>query len=135
MPNCSDNDLMLIQKLANDIYEYMSDDGQNYAHKQIQTMRKKCTQLNEWFEQVLKMLNPLIAEYSKLKSEFEFKSDALKRERIRLLQQKVKEKMGKNVNMNVIDIVPDKEKTNLSLILSPLKSKLIVVVILKLKTN
>lgn len=61
MPNCSDNDLSMLQKLANDIYEYMSDDGQTYAYKLIQTMRKKCTQLNEWFEQVLKMLNPLVS--------------------------------------------------------------------------
>lgn len=62
-----------------------------------------------------------------MKSEFEQKSDALKRERIRLLQKKVKEKMGKNLNINVIDMVSGKESTNLSLILSP-QPKLIVVV-------
>jgi hypothetical protein len=46
------------------------------------------------------------------------------------LQQKVKEKIGKNVNMNVIDMVSDndKEKTNLSLILGSFKSNLILVV-------
>ncbi len=46
------------------------------------------------------------------------------------MQQKVKEKIGKNVNMNVIDMVSDndKEKTNLSLILGSFKSNLILVV-------
>jgi len=43
-----------------------------------------------------------VSEYTKVKKEFEIKSDQLKIERIRLLQQKVREKVGKSVNMHMI---------------------------------
>lgn len=60
MPHCTDDDLNHLQNLANEIYEYMSDEGQSYFHREIQMMRKKSAQLNEWFEQVVKMFVPLV---------------------------------------------------------------------------
>ena len=43
----------------------------------------------------------LVVDYSKVKIDFDQKSKALKMERIRLLQEKIKEKTGKDVKINL----------------------------------
>lgn len=60
LPFWTDDDLNLLQHFANEIYEYMSDDGHYYFLKEVQKMRKKCAKLNEWFESVVKMFVPLV---------------------------------------------------------------------------
>ena len=59
-PYLTEDDLAHLQSLAEELYEYMSEEGHVYVLKQVQVMRKKCAQLNEWFESVVKMFIPLV---------------------------------------------------------------------------
>jgi hypothetical protein len=43
----------------------------------------------------------LVVDYSKVKIDFDQKTKALKMERIRLLQEKIKQKTGKDVKINL----------------------------------
>lgn len=60
-PYLTEEDLMSLQILSDELYEYMSADGHSYVLKQVQIARKKCAQLNEWFESVVKMFIPLVS--------------------------------------------------------------------------
>ncbi len=44
-----------------------------------------------------------MVDYSKVKIDFDVKSKQLKMERIRLLQEKIKEKTGKDIKINLLD--------------------------------
>lgn len=73
---------------------------QEYCLNIIDTLRKRCAALNQWFDQVIK--DTLVVDYSKVKIDFDQKSKQLKMERIRLLKEKIKEKTGKDVQLNFL---------------------------------
>jgi hypothetical protein len=44
-----------------------------------------------------------VVDYSKIKIDFDHKSKQLKMERVRLLQEKIKEKTGKDIRINLLN--------------------------------
>jgi len=100
LPYCTEDDLKSLQNLASNTYKDMLTlDRQNYVYDIIQALRKRCAALNQWFDSVIK--DSLIVEYSKVKIDFDQQTKALKMERIRLLQEKIKEKTGQDVKVNL----------------------------------
>lgn len=100
LPYCTDEDLRSLQALAAGIYQDMlSVDRQRYCLNIMQVLRKRIAALNQWFEQVIK--NTLIVDYNKIKDAYDKKSKELKRERVRLFTEKIKEKTGKDVKINI----------------------------------
>ncbi len=79
--------------------DMMNVQRQNYVLNIIQILRKRCAALNQWFDQVIK--ETLVVDYSKVKINYDQKFKQLKLERIRLLQEKIKEKTGKEVKVNL----------------------------------
>jgi hypothetical protein len=57
----------------------------------------------------------LVVDYSKVKIDFDQKSKQLKLERIRLLQEKIKEKTGKDVKINLHEHMTNNRKDTLNL--------------------
>jgi hypothetical protein len=55
--------------------------------------------LNQWFDQVL---NQILVDFNSKKKEYDDASRNLKCERIRLLQDKIKEKTGEDVVLNLM---------------------------------
>lgn len=106
MPYCTETDLKTLQNLASSTYEDMSSaERQRYCLTIIQILRKRCSSLNQWFEQVITTI--LVVDYSDIKAEFDVKSKALKLERIRLLHEKINEKTGKKFNMSLFSELLD----------------------------
>ena len=100
MPYCTDEDLRSLQSLAAGIYQDMlSVDRQRYCLNIMQVLRKRIAALNQWFEQVIK--ETLVVDYNKIKETYDKQSKELKRERVRLFTEKIKEKTGKDVNINL----------------------------------
>lgn len=100
-PYCTQEDLKTLQGLSAGTYQDMQTvQRQKYALDIIQVLRKRVAALNQWFDQVIK--DSLVVDYSKSRNLFEIKSKDLKLERIRLLQEKIKEKTGKDVKINLI---------------------------------
>jgi hypothetical protein len=100
LPYCTDEDLNSLQALAAGIYQDMlSVDRQRYCLNIMQVLRKRIAALNQWFEQVI--TNTLVVDYNKIKDSYDKKSKDLKRERVRLFTEKIKEKTGKDVNINL----------------------------------
>lgn len=100
LPYCSDDDFKTLQGLASGIYTDMQNaERQRYVLNIIQTMRKRCAALCQWIDQVIK--DSIVVEYLRTKSEYEQKSKQLKLERTRLMQEKIKEKTGKDVNIKI----------------------------------
>ena len=100
LPYCTDEDLRSLQSLAAGIYQDMlSVDRQRYCLNIMQVLRKRIAALNQWFEQVIK--ETLVVDYNKIKETYDKQSKELKRERVRLFTEKIKEKTGKDVNINL----------------------------------
>ena len=91
----------------------MTVERQNYVLNILQALRKRCAALNQWFDQVIK--DTLVVDYSKARIDYEQKSKQLKLERVRLLQEKIKEKTGQDVKVNIPDMVSDKDKNDVNL--------------------
>lgn len=70
-PYLTEEDLINLQSLADELYEYMSEEGHVYVMKEVQIIRKKCAQLNEWFESVVKMFIPLVNSFNFFNSCFQ----------------------------------------------------------------
>lgn len=101
LPYCTEEDLKTLQGLSEGTYQDMQTvQRQRYVLDIIQVLRKRCAALNQWFDQVIK--DTLVVDYSRVKGEFDKKFKELKLERVRLLQEKIKEKTGKDVKINLI---------------------------------
>ena len=86
MPFCGDQDLKNLLYQAASVYNEMSTpERQRNVLKNIQIMRKRCLALSQWFEEVIKMFMPLMTKYSQVSAQFDRKKEELKLERIRLL--------------------------------------------------
>ena len=100
LPYCSEDDFKTLQGLATGIYTDMQNvERQRYVLNIVQTMRKRCAALCQWIDQVIK--DSIVVEYLKTKTDYETKSKALKIERTRMMQDKIKEKTGKDVNIKI----------------------------------
>ena len=100
LPYCTEDDLKTLKNVAAGTYQDMMNvQRQNYVLNIIQILRKRCAALNQWFDQVIK--DTLVVDYSKVKINFDQKFKQLKLERIRLLQEKIKEKTGKDIKVNL----------------------------------
>lgn len=109
LPYCTETDLKTLQNLASRTYEDMlSSERQRYCLTIIQILRKRCSSLNQWFEQVITTI--LVVDYSEMKAEFDVKSKELKLERIRLLHEKINEKTGKKFNLSLFKKEINKKK-------------------------
>lgn len=99
-PYCTDDDLKTLQSLSAGSYQDMlSVERQRYCLNIIQELRKRCYKLNQWFDQVIK--STLVVDYSKVLEELGIRTKELKDERINLLKIKIKEKTGKDVDVNL----------------------------------
>ena len=113
LPYCTEDDLKTLQGLAQGTYQDMqSVQRQRYVVEIVQALRKRCAALNQWFDSIIK--DSLVVDYSRVKIDFDQKSKQLKMERIRLLQEKIKEKTGKDIKINLSDHMGSK-KDNLNL--------------------
>ncbi|CAF0828677.1 unnamed protein product [Brachionus calyciflorus] len=113
LPYCTDEDLKTLQGLASGTYQDMqTPQRQRYALSIIQVLRQRCAALYQWFDQVIK--DTLVVDYTKVRIDYDQKSKQLKMERVRLLQEKIKEKTGKDVKINIFDSASDK-KDNLNI--------------------
>ena len=100
IPYCSDDDFRTLQGLASGIYNDMqSIERQKYVVTIVQTMRKRCAALCQWIDQVIK--DSIVVEYIRVKTDYESKSKQLKLERTKLMQEKIKEKTGKDINIKI----------------------------------
>ena len=100
LPYCTDEDLRSLQSLAAGIYQDMlSTERQRYCLNIMQVLRKRIAALNQWFEQVIK--DTLIIDYNKIKETYDRQSKELKRERVRLFTEKIKEKTGKDIDIHL----------------------------------
>jgi len=109
IPYLSEDDFKAISGLASGIFNDMNTlDRQKYVMNIIQTIRKRCAALYQWMEQVIK--DSLMADYSKIRIEFEQTTKKLKMERIKLMQEKIKEKTGKSINIKIHDTERDATK-------------------------
>ena len=100
LPYCTEDDLKTLSNLAVGTYQDMqSVERQKYALNIIQILRKRCAALNQWFEQVIKQT--LVVDFNQVKKDLDEKSYLLKKERIRLLHDKIQEKTGKDVNLSL----------------------------------
>lgn len=110
LPYCTDEDLRSLQSLAAGIYQDMlSVDRQRYCLNIMQVLRKRIAALNQWFEQVIK--ETLVVDYNKIKETYDKQSKELKRERVRLFTEKIKEKTGKDVNINLYENMKSEKTT------------------------
>lgn len=101
MPYCTEEDLKALQGLSAGVYQDMlTVQRERYAIDIIRTLRMRCAALNQWFDQVIK--DSLVVDYSKVRLDYDQKFKMLKLERIRLLQEKIKEKTGKDVKINLM---------------------------------
>ena len=100
LPYCTETDLKTLHNLASRTYEDMINvDRQRYCLSIIEILRRRCASLNQWFEQVIQTI--LLRDYSLIKAQFDQKSNDLKCERIKILQEKIVEKTGKLVDLNL----------------------------------
>lgn len=120
-PYCTDEDLKSLQALSASCYQdMMNAERQKYALSIIQELSKRCFKLNQWFDQVIK--STLVVDYSSVLEKLSVKSKELKDERIRLLTLKIKEKTGKDVNVELFNVVPDKDITENDTVLEKVNS-------------
>ena len=109
-PYCTDEDMKSLQALANSSYQdMMTQQRQEYALSIIQELSKRCYQLNQWFDQVIK--STLVVDYSDVLKRLTVKQRELRDERIRLLTEKIKNVTGKDVNVSLFNVVPEKNLT------------------------
>lgn len=102
IPYCTEDDLKSLHGLATNIYEDMkTQQRQKYALDVIQTVRKRCAALCQWIDQVIR--DSLVADYTRTKLEFDSTNKKLKLERVRLMQDAIKQKTGKTVNIKIHD--------------------------------
>jgi len=120
-PYCTDDDLKTLQSLSAGSYQDMlSVERQRYCLNIIQELRKRCYKLNQWFDQVIK--STLVVDYSKVLEELGIRTKELKDERINLLKIKIKEKTGKDVDVNLFNVVPAKDLTEGDTVLEKVNS-------------
>lgn len=106
-PYCTEDDLKSLQNLSAATYQdMMSPERQKYAYQIIVELIKRCFHLNQWFDQVIK--STLVVDYSKCLNDLTTKTRDLRDERIKLLQIRIKEKTGQDVNVNLFNVVPEK---------------------------
>lgn len=99
-PYCTEDDLKSLQNLSAGSYQdMMTPERQKYALSIIQELLKRCYHLNQWFDQVIK--STLVVDYQKVLQDLTVRSRELRDERIKLLQIKIKDKTGKDVNVNL----------------------------------
>jgi hypothetical protein len=99
-PYCTDDDLKSLQNLSAGSYQdMMTPERQKYALSIIQELLKRCYHLNQWFDQVIK--STLVVDYQQVLRDLTLKSRQLRDERISLLQVRIKEKTGKDVNVHL----------------------------------
>lgn len=115
LPYCTEDDLKTLKNVAAGTYQDMMVEArQKYVLNILQVLRKRCAALNQWFDQVIK--STLVVDFSRVKIDYDVKSRELKLERIRLLQEKIKDKTGKDIKVNLFDIeASGKEKEDLTL--------------------
>lgn len=95
MPYCSEQDLKNLLYQAAAVYNEMASvEAQRNVLKNIQFMRKRCLGMSQWFETVIKMFMPLMTQHSIISNQYDHKKEELKRERIRLLDEIIKERGG-----------------------------------------
>lgn len=120
-PYCTENDLKSLAYLSNTTYQdMMTVDRQKYALNIVQELIKRCYQLNQWFDQVIK--STLVVDYQKVLEDLTKNSKNLKSERIKLLQAKIKDKTGKDVNVNLFNVVPEKNLSENDTVLEKVNS-------------
>lgn len=120
-PYCTDDDLKSLQSLSAASYQdMMSPERQKYAQKIIAELIKRCFHLNQWFDQVIK--STLVVDYSKCLQDLTVRTRELRDERIKLLQVKIKDKTGKDVNVNLFNVVPEKNLTENDAVLEKVNS-------------
>ncbi len=114
LPYCTDEDLRSLQSLAAGIYQDMlSVERQRYCLNIMQVLRKRIAALNQWFEQVIQ--ETLVLDYNKIKTSYNKKSKELKKERVRLFTEKIKEKTGRDINVSLFEMSTEKTKTTLEM--------------------
>ncbi len=100
IPYCTDDDFKTLQGLASGVFTDMQTvERQRYTVGIILTMRKRCAALCQWIDQVIK--DSIVVEYLRVRNDYDQKSKQLKIERTKLMQEKIKEKTGKNVNIKI----------------------------------
>lgn len=120
-PYCTEEDLKSLQNLSAGSYQdMMTPERQKYALSIIQELLKRCYHLNQWFDQVIK--STLVVDYQKVLQDLTVRSRELRDERIKLLQIKIKDKTGKDVNVNLFNVVPEKNLTENDSVLEKVNS-------------
>ncbi len=110
-PYCTEQDLVSLQGLANSCYQdMMTRERQEYALSIMQEMCRRCYQLNQWFDQVIK--STLVVDYSAVLKNLTVKQKELRDERIRLLTIKIKDVTGKDVDVALFNVVPENNLTD-----------------------
>lgn len=110
MPYCSEQDLKNLLYQAAAVYNEMeSVEAQRNVLKNIQFMRKRCLGMSQWFETVIKMFMPLMTQHSIISSQYDRKKEELKRERIRLLDEIIKERGGEITQDNIGKFISSKK--------------------------
>lgn len=120
-PYCTEDDLKSLQNLSAGAYQDMlSPERQKYALNIIQELIKRCYHLNQWFDSVIK--STLVVDYSKVLDDLTVRSRELRDERIKLLTIRIKDKTGQDVNVNLFNVVPEKNLTENDAVLEKVNS-------------
>jgi hypothetical protein len=118
LPYCEQKDLDTLKNLAAGTFQDMQTvERENYALNILQVLRKRCAALNQWFDRVIN--DTLVVDFTKAKADYDEKSRELKRERIKLLQEKIKQKTGKDVKITDIESNNAKDSNPNALINKP----------------
>lgn len=101
LPFCTAEDMSLIIRLTDSIYEDMkSPEQQESTRESIGALKKSCVSLKLWFDNVIK--ETLMKPYSQTVHDHSRLTTELRNERIKLLTEKIREEFGKDVDLGTL---------------------------------
>lgn len=103
-PLCTDEEMTRMINLTDTLYEDMEIQGKQEENmKTIKKFRKSCSKLKLWFDSVIK--ETLMVPYTDASMKLNTGLHNLRNERIKLLQEKIRETFSKDVNLETLDML------------------------------
>jgi len=97
-PYCKPEEVTTLNRATNNIYTDMqTNERHTHAFQCYNTTHRRAAALLQWFDHVIK--NTITKDYDKGHADVDSTTKALRKERLRLIKEKVKESTGKDVNI------------------------------------
>ncbi len=111
LPYCPADILSKILQMTDQLYTDMNlKELQVSQHESLEQIRQRCCNLKLWFDSVIS--STLVEPYAKLLLDYSKLKQDLRKERIRLMHDKIMQVFGKDINLETLDKLGKEEDAN-----------------------